>query len=283
MNFVVDTPMKAIDAARRLFPDSSRRTLQHWIKAGRFYVDGNPLLREIDDLEPGQVISAGQTCRPQLIPGIKVLFQDRYLVAIDKPLGLLSVPLDTAEAKRNALDLLRDHFKTDQIYAVHRIDRETSGCLIFARGKDSEQKLKLLFEKHDLNREYFAIVDGRIKENRGTWQSKLLELENLDVIESDAPEARDAITHYSVIHRSPKYTYLKLKLETGRKHQIRVHCSAAGHPVLGDDRYGSNENPIRRLCLHAWRLELVHPYTKKLLSVSSPIPIPFKKLGGNRF
>ena len=281
--FVIPAPMKAIDAARKLYPDSSRRTIQIWIKAGRFMVDGTPLIKENEELKEGQVIRAELSCRAQLIPGLKVIYEDRYLLAIDKPVGLLSVPLDDNQPKRSALSLLRDHFQTDQIFPVHRIDRETSGCLLFARGKESEQRLKLLFEKHDLKREYFAIVDGRVKENSGTWESKLMELESLDVVESTSEEGRDAITHFSVIHRSPKYTYLKLQLETGRKHQIRVHSSTAGHPVLGDDRYGSNENPIHRLCLHAWSLELVHPFTKKKLSLNAPIPGPFKKLGGNRF
>ncbi len=283
MEYIVTSPMKALEAIRILYPDSSRRTLQNWIKGGRFLVDGLPLVKENQELAEGQKVKAGLQIRAQLIPGLKVIYEDRYMIAIDKPTGLLSVPLDAGDVKRSALSLLRDHFQTDQIFAVHRIDRETSGCLLFARGKEAEQRLKLLFEKHDLKRDYFAIVDGRVKTNEGTWESKLIELESLDVIESDTEEGRDAITHYTVIHRSPKYTYLKLTLETGRKHQIRVQCSTAGHPVLGDDRYGSNENPIRRLCLHAWKLELVHPFTKKILSVNSPIPNPFKKLGGNRF
>jgi len=281
MQYTITQSSKALDAVRKLFPDSSRRTLQNWIKAGRFHIDGNPLSHDNQQLLEGQVLRAENSCRPQLIPGLKVLHEDRYLIAIDKPTGLLSVPLDEGLTKRHVLGLLRDHFQSDQIFAVHRIDRETSGCLLFARGKDSEQALKLLFEKHDLTREYFAIVEGRMKDKNGSWHSRLMELENYDVVESET--GKDAITHFTVMHCSPKYTYLKLQLETGRKHQIRVHCSKAGHPVLGDDRYGSSENPIRRMCLHAWKLELVHPFTKKRLTITSPIPAPFKKLGGNRF
>jgi tRNA pseudouridine32 synthase/23S rRNA pseudouridine746 synthase/23S rRNA pseudouridine1911/1915/1917 synthase len=172
--------------------------------------------------------------------------------------------------------MLRDHFQTEQIFAVHRIDRETSGCLLFARGKEAEGKLKELFEKHALKRVYFAIVEGRMQKKVGTWQSRLLELESLHVVESDT--GREAITHFSVLKHSPKYTYLKLTLETGRKHQIRVHCSAAGYPVLGDTRYGASEDPIRRMCLHARHLELVHPFTGKMLMIESPVPTAFKKI-----
>jgi 23S rRNA pseudouridine1911/1915/1917 synthase len=283
MRYEVTTPIKALDAIRHLFPDSSRRTLQHWLKAGRFQVDGNPLHTENQLLESGQILSAGAATRAQLVPGLKILYQDRYLIAIEKPEGLLSVALDSNEYKRNALALLRTHLNTDQIFAVHRIDRETSGCLVFARGSLSEEKLKALFEKHDLKREYFAIVEGTLSSDSGTWKSRLLELENYDVVETDSKDGKLATTHYTVLHRSPKYTYLKLTLETGRKHQIRVHCQAAGHPVLGDERYGSSEDPIRRLCLHAWRLELIHPFTGKLLCIHSAIPREFQKLGGHRF
>lgn len=278
MDYKIPSPQKALEALRHLYPDSSRRTLQNWLRAGRFSVDGAPLEREDTELTAGQILSSKTTCRPQPIEGLKILFEDRYLVAIDKPEGLLSVPLDEGAAlKRHALGLLRDHYDTDQIFAVHRIDRDTSGCLLFARGKEAEDRLKNLFEAHDLTREYFAIVEGRLSPPQGTWQSKLLELETLKVVES--PEGRDAITHFEVLRRSPKYSYLKLRLETGRKHQIRVHCAAAGHPVLGDARYGAQEDPIHRLCLHALYLELVHPFTKKVLKVHAPVPHAFKKLG----
>lgn len=275
-SFVVQEPMSAIQAIRKLFPDSSRRTLQNWIRGGRFQADGKKIEREQMELQPGQEVTANETCRPQPIRGLRILHLDRWLIAIDKKEGLLSVPLDESEGA-SALTLLREHFATDQIYAVHRIDRETSGCLLFARGKEAEERLKDLFEAHDLLREYIAVVEGHLPEKRGTWQSKLLELENYRVVESI--DGRDAITHFEQIRTSPKYTYLRLRLETGRKHQIRVHCANMGHPVLGDARYGSIENPIRRLCLHARRLELVHPFTKKLLKIESPLPAAFNRLG----
>jgi len=273
--------MKALDALKQLYPDSSRRTLQNWLRAGRFSIDGVALKRENAELSEGQVLSSQESCRPQLISGLKILYEDRYLIAIDKSVGLLSVPLDNEFSKRHALGLLREHYQTDQIFAVHRIDRETSGCLLFARGKESEERLKKLFEKHDLTREYFAIVEGRMNVQSGTWTSRLLELESLHVVETDAEEGRDAITHFTVVRRSQKYTYLKLCLETGRKHQIRVHCKTAGHPILGDERYGSTENPIRRMCLHALNLEVVHPFTSKKMAFHAPLPRIFNRLGGN--
>lgn len=270
--------MSALEALRKLYPDSSRRTLQQWLKNGRFRLDGKPLKRENLPLAEGQVITAQETfCAPK-VPGLNILYEDRYIVVIDKPVGLLSVPLDGDSGKRHALGLLRQHYDTDQIFAVHRIDRETSGILLFARGKESEGKFDRLFEQHDIVREYFAIVEGRLKEDKGTWKSNLLELPSLHVI--DSPEGKEAITHYEVIRRSPKYTYLKLQLETGRKHQIRVQCQMAGHPVVGDSRYGSVESPLKRLCLHACTLGFKHPFTQKEVRFSSPLPPIFLVLGG---
>ena len=280
MEFQAQDSIKLIDALQHLYPDSSKRTLKHWLSGGRFFLDGQKILKENTVLEKGQTLSSVESFRPQKAPGLKILYEDRYLVAIDKPVGLLSVPLDAEFVpKRHALGLLREHYGTDQIFAVHRIDRETSGVLLFARGKQSEEKLKELFEEHDLVREYYAIVEGRLTENEGSWESRLIELPNLDVVESH--DGRLAITHFEVLRRSAKYSYLRLTLETGRKHQIRVHCQAAGHPVVGDSRYGSLEDPMGRLCLHSSHLSLVHPFTRKKLSLTSPLPPIFQVLGAS--
>ena len=280
MELAIDSPLLLLEAIRKLYPDSSRRTLQAWIKAGRFSVDGKRVSRENLTLKAGSRLVSQETFAPPRIPGLKILYEDRYLIAIDKPVGLLSVPLDGGGSRRHALGLLRQHMDTDQIFAVHRIDRETSGVLLFARGKQAAERLNVLFAQHDLSREYAAIVEGRLKENMGTWECPLFELPNLDIVESS--EGKSAITHFEVIRRSAKFTYLKLVLETGKKHQIRVHCKRAGHPIVGDKRYGARENPIRRLCLHAAKLELIHPFTKKKIAFYSPIPGSFQVLGGKQ-
>lgn len=280
MEYIVPTEMPLSTALGQLYPDSSRRTLQTWLKKGRFRLDGKQISREDTPLLKGQKLTVQETFKAPKVPGLKILYEDRHMIVIDKPVGLLSVPLDDGHTKRHALGLLREHCGTDQIFAVHRIDRETSGILLFARGKQSESRFDALFENHDILREYYAIVEGRVKENQGSWESKLLELPSLHVI--DSPEGKDAVTHYTVIRRSTKYTYLKLTLETGRKHQIRVHCQMAGHPVVGDQRYGANENPLKRLCLHACTLGFRHPFTGKDVKFSSPLPGIFQALGGSK-
>lgn len=278
MKFTCEETIPLLNGLRKLYPDSSRRTLQNWLKAGRFFIDGTVVKKENINLEAGQVLTAQETFARPRVPGVPILYEDRYLVAIDKPEGLLSTSLDDGGLKEHALGLLRKYYDTDQITAVHRIDRETSGALIFARGKESAEKLGQLFHDHNLKRRYFAILEGNIQEDSGTWECPLLELPNLNVVES--PEGKMAITHFEVYRRSAKYTYVHLTLETGKKHQIRAHCKRAGHPVVGDKRYGSTENPTKRLFLHAQLLELIHPFTGELLSIESPLPGSFQVLGG---
>lgn len=277
MQYTVPAEMTLQDAMRAIFPDSSRRTLQNWLKNGRFYLDGKRALKENTPLIQGQVVSVKEQFKAPKISGLKILYEDRYFVVIDKPVGLLSVPLDEGQNRRHALGLLKEAYGSEEVFAVHRIDRETSGILLFARGKESAERFCALFEKHDIVREYYAIVEGRLNESRGTWRSKLLELPSLDVVESN--QGKEAITHFSLLRKSAKYTYLKLQLETGRKHQIRVHCQRAGHPIVGDERYGALQNPLKRLCLHACTLGFKHPFTQKEVKFTSPLPLSFQVLG----
>ncbi len=280
MDFEIPERMSVLDALRQLFPQSSRRTLQHWIKGKRFALDKRPITHDNIMAEKGQTLSSVDSFSPKKVANINILYEDRYLIAIDKPVGLLSVPLDNPLSKRHALGILRDFYQTDQILAVHRIDRETSGILLFARGFGSQKKFDLLFEQHDMHREYFAILEGHLPADSGTWDCSLKELPNYDVvIAHDSEEGKHAISHFDVIRRSTKYSYVRLMLETGRKHQIRVHCKEAGGPILGDQRYGALEDPIHRLCLHSRSIAFIHPFTKQKMHFTSPLPYSFKKLG----
>lgn len=279
MEYILEERMQALSALKKHYPQSSRRTLQQWLKGGRFTLDNRPLQKDNETLEPGQVLRSEEAFRPKSDGVLNILYEDKSLIFIDKPASLLSVPLDVPSDERNVLSLLRERANSDQIFAVHRLDRQSSGVLVFAKGVDAMDRLKELFETHDLHREYFAIVEGRIPEDQGSWKCNLKELPSFDVVPANPPEGKEAITHFQVLRRSAKYSYLSCLLETGRKHQIRVHCQRAGYPILGDRRYGSSENPIRRLALHARKLAFIHPFTGNLLSFTSSLPASFKKLG----
>ncbi len=267
-------------ALEEFFPESSRRTRQNWLKGGRILVDNKPELKANLLLNPGQTLSLSAKETKQECFGIPILYQDRWLVAIDKPAGLLSVRAENPE-KEDALAKLRIFFRTDGIFPVHRIDRETSGILIFARGKESQERFDRLFADHDLQREYIAVVEGRMSPSSGTWKSSLMELGNYDVVSTNSDQGKLAITHYEIYRRSQIFSFLRLNLETGRKHQIRVHCKDAGHPIVGDHRYGAQTNPLKRLGLHAHALRFLHPFTQKKMEFHSPLPSVFKMLGAH--
>lgn len=280
MDHLIEEKMNVLEALEKFYPDSSKRTLLQWIKFGRISVGENIVKRGDQELEAGSLLVFGQKNETQYFRRMKILYQDRWIIVIDKPTSLLSVASENPGLP-HALGHLREYYGTPSIYAVHRIDRETSGVLMFARGKESEAKFDALFEAHALTREYTAIVEGKLASDCGTWESYLLEKENYDVVTTSPEMGKVAITHYQVYRRSKKFTYLRLRLETGRKHQIRVHCQQAGHPVLGDKRYGSTCNPAKRLCLHASLLSFIHPFTGKEVCFTSPLPKQFLTLGSH--
>jgi 23S rRNA pseudouridine1911/1915/1917 synthase len=267
-------------ALEELYPESSKRTRLNWVKAGRVLVDHQPVLKANQQLHSGQKLSLKAKESRQEFFGVKILYQDRWLVAIDKPAGLLSVRTENPE-KEDALALLRSFLRTDSLFPVHRIDRETSGVLIFARGKESQERFDRLFLEHDLQREYIAVVEGRMKISSGTWTSSLLELGNYDVIATNDNTGKLAVTHYEVYRHSRIFSFLRLTLETGRKHQIRVQCKEAGYPIVGDVRYGSQMDPLKRLGLHAYALKFIHPFTQRRMEFLSPLPSIFKMVGAH--
>ncbi|MFN0065184.1 MAG: RluA family pseudouridine synthase [Chlamydiales bacterium] len=256
------------------YPDSSKRTLRNWLKWGRVLHNGRPETKANLTLEESDTVALKERENAPL--GIPILYRDDHILVIDKPAGLLSVP--AANAEHSALSLLCAYYHTTSLYPVHRIDQGTSGVLLFARNKEIQRRLGPLFTEHSIDREYIAIVEGRMIQQKGTWQSYLKELDSYNVIETDPTEGRIATTHFELLRYSKNYSYIKLKIDTGRKHQIRVHCKKAGHPILGDKRYGL-PSKATRLFLHSYLLRFTHPVTKKIMSFIAPPPQPFKKLG----
>jgi 23S rRNA pseudouridine1911/1915/1917 synthase len=266
-----------LEALKKFYPMSSHRNLEIWIKSGRVFIGEKKVEKKNLGLSPGDFLIIKDKKRPSY-KGIKYLYEDRWMIVIEKPASLLSVSSDNPD-EENALSFVRDDFLSDTIYPVHRLDRECSGVLLFARGKASQERFDALFEAHDLQREYIAIVDGYLPQKKGTWKSYLIEKENLSVYTTTEDKGKLAVTHFEVVRHSNKFTYLRLVLETGRKHQIRVHCKEAGVPILGDKRYKCPSNPAKRLCLHSLSLSFIHPFTQKEVSFFSQPPKAFQNLG----
>lgn len=277
MKYIAPSDMSLLDALALLSPQSSKNTLRSWIKDGRVQVDEITMKTPSVIVLKDQCVSVGQ--RKKVIRhGIPLLYEDQDLVIIDKPKGLLSVA--TAFEKGETVQaLLKDHYHPRRVFVVHRLDQDTSGVMVFALNQEACDRLKDLFEVHTIERAYTAIVEGQLSTPSGTWQSYQYEDPQYMVHETqDETRGRLAITHFKVLASSKRYTWLELRLETGRKNQIRVHCQSAGHSIVGDKKYGAQSNPLKRLCLHAHLLAFQHPFTKKYLRFESPIPEEFYRL-----
>ena len=219
-----------------------------------------------------------QPLRPRL--SLKIIYEDDDFLAVDKPAGLLSVESDKEHecAYSYAVDYLQKQDKTARPFVLHRIDKETSGVLIFAKNVKIHSMLRLHWAEQVQTREYFAVVEGVPEQKSGTITSYLKENANNLVYSTNDPSGQKAITHYEVVSDNGDYALLKVTIDTGRKNQIRVHMKSIGHAVVGDEKYGSEKNPIERLGLHASKLEFIHPVTKELFTFTSPLPPSFRGL-----
>jgi 23S rRNA pseudouridine1911/1915/1917 synthase len=265
------------EALELLYPGASKATLRSFLKEGRLHVQGKPFKRDDESLKAGQILSV--LPKPYFLPeDVKLLYQDRDIAVIDKPIGLLSVSTHF-EKEETAHSILKNSLRKKNVFPVHRLDQETSGLMMFALSEIGREKLKEDFEHHLVERCYAAIVEGVPDPSLGSWQSYLLEDANYVVrVTQDRGRGKLATTHYVTLRTKKGLAWIDLKLETGKKNQIRVHCQEAGHPIVGDRKYGSKRNPVGRLCLHAYSLSFNHPVTRKRLAFFSPFPESFFKL-----
>jgi 23S rRNA pseudouridine1911/1915/1917 synthase len=235
-------------------------------------------------LEPGQEVLVNFTPvkEDNRYFGLKVVFEDPYLVVIEKKSGLLSIGTDK-EREKTAYTILSDQIKKEnprnRIFVIHRLDRETSGLMMFAKSMEIQEKVQKTWDETVLDRIYIALVEGSVEKEEGTITSWLKESVALKMHSAPYDNGgQKAITHYKVIEKNKYYSLLEVKLETGRKNQIRVHMQDIGHPVVGDKKYGSKQNPISRVGLHARVLAFIHPVTGNVVRFETNVPRKFVSL-----
>ncbi len=211
---------------------------------------------------------------------LKILYEDEELIAVDKPAGLLSVESDKENdcAFKRVMEYLSRNGKNARPYILHRIDKETSGVLLFAKDIKIHSKLKMRWNELVKTREYYAVAEGVFEKKQDTIVSYLKENANNLVYTTNDPTGQKAITHYEVIAENAEYSLLKVQIETGRKNQIRVQLHSIGHAVVGDEKYGFEKNPLNRLGLHASKIEFIHPDSGEPLLFSAPVPPAFRAL-----
>jgi 23S rRNA pseudouridine1911/1915/1917 synthase len=286
MRKIVTQPATLLDALAECYPDSTKTTLRQMLQNGRVRVNDVVEKNARSPLSIDDVIEVGQKSIPiSLPPELSILHEDDDVIVVLKANGLLTVATER-EREMTAQAYLNEYMKQkggERIQVVHRLDRETSGVLVFAKHEQAREALKDKFAEHDVERIYIALVEGTMSPERGTIESYLRERRDLRMesvkIRGDVPDdVKLAVTHYRTIETNGSYSMLEITLETGRKNQIRTHLSEKGHPVLGDRMYGSNANPIGRLGLHAKLLGFDHPTTGKHLVFTAPIPKSFRSL-----
>jgi 23S rRNA pseudouridine1911/1915/1917 synthase len=260
---------------RALFPEASGRSLKQWLESGRIELNGRVCRDGRIMVGARDRVVLGTRGRVPFPRGLGLVHEDAAMVVVDKQPGLLSMATER-ERERTAYRLLWDYLAAQRPRArpfiVHRLDRETSGLLVFAKSEAAKRNLQAQFEARTVERVYVALVRGKVRREVGTLESRLVEDKSLRVHPTSGPDGKTAITSYRVIGHGQDTTLLELSLGTGRRRQIRVQLAAVGHPIVGDREHGGPSGPFRRLCLHAKRLGFVHPTTGKPMRFDSAAP-----------
>lgn len=227
------------------------------------------------------ILQTGSVQGREAMAGVKIIYEDESLLVINKPPRLLSIATDE-EKERTAYRILNEYVQERnpraRLFIVHRLDRDTSGLMMFAKSEAVKNQLQDHWKDVILERSYVALVEGAVEEKQSTIKTWLKESSTKTMYVSQPGDGVVAITHYQVIERTSEYSLLAVQLETGRKNQIRVHMQSIGHSVVGDKRYGSRKNPIARLGLHAQILAFKHPITGETLRFETKIPNQFQRV-----
>lgn len=265
-------------------PQKNRDNIKTLLRDNQILVDGDPVSQYNYHLRPGQLIeiSRNKIAQKKTYKGISVIYEDNDLIVIDKHAGVLSVATDNKE-KFTAYSILYDHVKRKnqdgKIFVVHRLDRETSGLMMFAKSARIQKILQENWNEIIRERVYVAVVEGGVNPSSGEISSYLRESKNMVVYSSQqGDDGKYAVTHYETTKSSDYFSMLRMSLRTGRKNQIRVHLQDLGHPIVGDKKYGSKVNPVNRLALHAQVLAFRHPVNNRELKFETTVPRKFQEL-----
>lgn len=255
----------------------SKNKIKDTLKGRGIQVNGRTVTQYDYPLTPGMKVMVSNSKQNDVFKSrwIDIVYEDQYLIVIEKKAGILSMA--AGHSTLNVKTVLDDYFrKTRQkcrAHVVHRLDRDTSGLMVYAKDIDTEQILEHEWHSIVYDRRYVAVLSGEVVEDDGTIESWLKDNKTFITYSSlEDNGGKHAITHFHVLKRTTEHTLMEFRLETGRKNQIRVHAAEMGHPVCGDVKYGNGDDPMHRLCLHAYMLCFYHPITNKPLEFKTTIP-----------
>ncbi|PWK13409.1 RluA family pseudouridine synthase [Tumebacillus permanentifrigoris] len=281
--FTVKEPEELLAFLLKSITNLSRNSVKSLLSRGQIWVNDQVVTAYNFPLKPGQSVSVGEkkaaVSEAPRMNGVTIMYEDDDIIVIQKESGLLSIASET-ETEMTAYRQLMEHVRRDnpqnRIFVVHRLDRDTSGVMMFAKSQDVQQTLQNSWNETVKERTYIALVEGKVKKPEGTISSWLKESKTLLMYSNPYPNGgQHAVTHYKVLKSNPNFSLLEVNLETGRKNQIRVHMQDIGHPVVNDRKYGAKTKSISRLGLHARVLAFDHPTTGALMRFETAIPKMF--------
>ncbi len=267
-------------------PERKRTAIKNLLSHNQIAVNGQPVTQFDTELKPGDEVKANLTREFRVFYNrrLKIVYEDDDIIVVNKGYGLLSMGTDKIK-EGTAYSILRDYLKwkdpRNKLFIVHRLDRDTSGLMVFAKSEEAKNRLQHNWNNMVISRKYLAVVEGKPEPEEGVVRSYLAENSRFEVYSTDKPEEGQlAITRYKTLRSRNGYSLMEVSLDTGRKNQIRVHMKDLGHPIAGDRRYGAKSSPIHRMALHAQTLRFVHPMTRKDMNFSTPVPASFAKMVG---
>lgn len=273
--FINDKDIKLIDCLSSNLDGQSNKKIKSYVKYKMVEVDGKIITNANTEIKSGSTVKIYFSKRTIPEYELDIIYEDKDLIAIDKPAGLLSIS-NNKEKELTAYRLVSDYLKKDnkhaKVFVVHRLDQGTSGVLVFAKNQNIQEKLQTNWNDIVKKREYIAVVEGTM-EKSGTIKS-FLTMNHFQIVHSTNNKeiGNLAITHFKTVKTKNTYSLLEVDIDTGRRNQIRVHMSEKGHPIVGDKKYGSKKNPIGRLALHASKLHFIDPRSGKLLKIEKACP-----------
>lgn len=282
-HYVVEREAPLLEYLLQVIQGQSRTKIKATLKGHGIKVDGKTITQFDYPLKPGMKIAVSKSKSNDSFKNryVKLVYEDRYLVVVEKAVGILSMA--AGHKSLNVKAVLDDYFrKTRQhcsAHVVHRLDRDTSGLMIYAKDMETEQVLEHEWHNIVYDRRYVAVLAGEMEEDGGTIANWLKDNKAYVTYSSPVDNGgKYAVTHFHTLKRTTEHSLVEFKLESGRKNQIRVHAADMGHPVCGDNKYGNGYDPVHRLCLHAFLLCFYHPVTRERMEFEAPVPAAFLKL-----
>ena len=281
-HYVIDREAPLLEWMLSALPGSKTK-IKAILQGHGIKVDGKQVTQFDFPLKPGMKVSVSKSKKNDTFKSryVNIVYEDRWLVVIEKKIGILSMA--AGHSSLNVKSVLDDYFKRTRqkctAHVVHRLDRDTSGLMIYAKDMQTEQLLERDWHGTVYDRRYVAVVSGEMEEDEGTIANWLKD--NAAYVTYSSPVdngGKYAVTHFHTLKRTTEHSLVEFRLETGRKNQIRVHTSDMGHPICGDIKYGNGDDPLHRLCLHAYVLCFYHPVTGKPMEFETPIPAQFRSL-----